>query len=202
MKSKKILIRLKNTSKRKSFNVDSLNFLLFFSNFAIFRNSRSIMNCFLFFRNWNWVCRRIVLIIVFCILIFVSNIFRWTSKRLWRTRSRLIFTRFYSTIKKIKSHLRLKRTHFIHLFDFFFTRHFLFKRLQFLQRRITIRFDSEFCKRSRRWRIKDLNVRREDMKKNRIDFRNENFKRKSSVNISLLRNEKYACKMYFWECSS
>ena len=168
----------------------------------MFRNSRSIMNCFLFFRNWNWVCRWVALIIAFCILIFILNIFRWALKRSWRTRSRLVFTRFYSAAEKNKSHRQSRRTHFTHLFDFFFTRHFLFKRLQFSQERIMIRSDFEFCKRSRRRRIKDLNVRREDMKKDRIDFRNENLKRRFSVNISLLRYEKYACKMYFEECSS
>ena len=65
-----------------------------------------------------------------------------------------------------------------------------------------IRFNFEFCRRSRRRRIKDLNVRREDMKKDRIGFRDENFRREFSVSIRLLRYEEYACTTYFSECSS
>ena len=164
-KSKEIFIRSKDTSKKKSFSVDSLNFFSSFLNFAMFRNSRSIMNCFLFFRNWNWVCRRVVLIIVFCIFAFVLNIFRWTSKRSWRTRSFLIFTRFHSTAEKIRSHFRSRRTHFTHLFDFSFTRHFLFRRLQFSQERITMRSNSKFCKQittTKSWRFNNATWRHEE----------------------------------------
>ena len=166
----------------------------------MFRNFRSIINCFLFFKNWNWICKRVILIIVFCTLIFVLNIFRWTLKRSWRTRSFSVFIRFYSTVEKIKSHLRSRRTHFTHLFDFFFTRHFLFKRLQFSQKRIMIRFDFVYCKRSRRRRIKDLIMRRENIKKDKLSFRNKNLKRRFNVNISLIRYEEYAKQTYFSEC--
>ena len=83
--------------------------------------------------------------------------------------------------------MRLKRTHFIHLFDFFFTRHFSFKRLRFSQKRITIRSSFEFCNKLRRRRVEDFMMRQEDMKKKEFNFRDEVLKRKFNVNRNLLK---------------
>ena len=123
--------------------------------------------------------------------------FLWTLKKSCKTWFFSAFIRFHSIVEKIKSHLRSRRTHFIHLFDVFFTRHFLFKRLQFLQKRITRRFNFEYCRKSRRQRVKDFIMRREDIKKSRFDFRVENLKRRFNINISLLRYKKYANETYY-----
>ena len=80
---------------------------------------------------------------------------------------------------------------------FLFHATFFIQAIQFSQKRIMIRFDFKFSKKSRRRKIKDLIVRRKDMKKNKFDFRDENLKREFNVNINSLRYEKYADKMYF-----
>lgn len=121
---KKILICLKNTSKKRSFNVDSLILFSFFFNLAMFWNFHLIIACFLFLRNLNCICSWVTLITTFYITVLILITFQWILKRSRKTRSQLVFILFYFMIEKDKLHLRSRHMHFTQWSDFASTQHF------------------------------------------------------------------------------
>ncbi len=129
-KSDEISICSKDTSKRKSFNNDSLVFLLSFLSSIMFQNFCSIIICFLFFRNINWFCRWIVLAKIFCICLWMFS----SSSRTWLCS---IFILFYFIIEKVRSHLQLRCIHLMQWSILLLTWHFFCKQLQCSQECMT-----------------------------------------------------------------
>ncbi len=156
-KSDEILTCLKDTSKRRSSSDDSLVFLSSFLSLTMFQNFRSIIVCFLFFRNTNWFCRRVALAKISCICL-------WVFSSSWRTRSRSAFILFHSIIKNIRSHLWSRCTHSMQRSNSLSTQHFFCKRLQCSQRRMTARSELVRSRRSLRRKIEFFIVWWEDMK--------------------------------------
>ncbi len=157
-KSDEISICLKNTSKRRSFSNDSLVFLSFFSSSTMFWNSRSIIICFLFFRNTNWFCRWVAFAKISCICL-------WVFSSSSRTRSRSVFTLFHFIIKKVRLHLRSRCTHSMQWSNSLSTRHSFCKRLQCSQRRMTARSELVRSRKSLQRKIEFLIVQWENMGK-------------------------------------
>ena len=148
----------KNISKKRLFSDDSLVFLSFFSSSTMFQNFRSIINCFLFFRNINWFCRRVVLAKISCICL-------WAFSSSSRTRSHSAFILFHFIIEKVRLHLRLRCTHSMQWLNSLSTRHFFCKRLQCSQKRMTARSELVRSRKSLQRKVKFLIVQWEDMKK-------------------------------------
>jgi len=123
LKSDEISICLKDTSKRRSFNDDSLVFLSSFSSLTMFQNSCLIIICFLFFRNINWFCRWVVFAKIFCICL-------WAFNSSSRTRLHSVFILFHFIIEKVRLHLQLRCIHLIQWLISLLTRHFFCKWLQ------------------------------------------------------------------------
>ncbi len=157
-KSDEISICLKNTSKRKSFNDDSLVFLSSFSSSMMFQNFHSIIICFLFFRNTNWFCRWVALTKISCICL-------WAFSSLWRTWSCSVFTLFHFIIKKVRSHLRSRCTYLMQWSVLLLTRHFFCRWLQCSQKCMTACSELVHSRKSLWRKIKFLIVQWEDMKK-------------------------------------
>jgi len=129
-KSDENLICLKNTSKRKLFNDDSLILVSSFSSLMMFQNFYSIIIYFLIFRNTNWFCRWITFAKISCICL-------WAFSSLWRMQLHSVFTLFHFIIKKVKLHLQSRCTHSMQWLNSLSTRHFFCKRLQCSQERMT-----------------------------------------------------------------
>ncbi len=118
-----ISICSKDTSKRRSFNDNSLILVSSFLSLMMFWNFRSIIVCFLFFRNTNWFCRWVA-------FAKISYIYLWVFSSSWRTRSCSVFILFHFIIKKVRLHLRLRCIHSMQWSNLLLTRHFFCKRLQ------------------------------------------------------------------------
>ena len=157
-KSDEILICLKNTSKKRSFSNDLLIFLSSFSSSTMFWNSRSIIVCFLFFRNTNWFCRQVVLAKISCICL-------WAFSNSRRMQLHSVFILFHFIIEKVRSHLRSRCIHSMQRSVSFLTWHFFCKRLQCSQRRMTARSELVRSRKSLKRKIEFLIVQWKDMKK-------------------------------------
>ncbi len=104
-KSDKISIYLKNTSKKRSFNNDSLIFLSSFLNSTMFQNFHLIIVCFLFFRNTNWFYKWVTFAKISCICL-------WAFSSSLRTWSCSVFILFHFIIKKVRcyEHIKIDKT--------------------------------------------------------------------------------------------
>jgi len=158
LKSDEILICLKNTSKRKSFNNDLLVFLSFFLNSMMFQNFHSIIICFLFFRNTNWFCRWVILVKISCICL-------WAFSNSSRMQLHSVFTLFHFIIEKVRLHLWLRCIHSMQWLNSLSTQHFFCKWLQCSQRCMTACSELVRSRKSLRRKIKFLIVQWENMKK-------------------------------------
>jgi len=153
-----ISICLKDTSKRKSFNDNSLVFLSSFSSLMMFQNFYSIIICFLFFRNINWFCKWITLAKIFCICL-------WAFSNSSRTWSCSVFILFHFIIKKVRLYLQLRCIHLMQRSNSLSTWHFFCKWLQCSQRCMTAHSEFIRSRKSLQRKIKFLIVWWKDMKK-------------------------------------
>ena len=99
-----ISIYLKDTSKKRSFNVESLALVFSFLSSTMFQNFHLIIVYFLFFKNTNWFCKWIILVKIFCICL-------WMFSNSWKTRLHSVFTLFHFIIEKVRLHLWSRCTH-------------------------------------------------------------------------------------------
>jgi len=158
LKSDKISICLKDTSKKRSFSNDSLVFLSSFLNSMMFQNSCSIIICFLFFRNSNWFCRWIAFAKIFCICL-------WAFSNSWKTWLHSVFILFHFIIKKVKLHLWSRCIHSMQWLNLLSTRHFFCKQLQCSQKCITAHSEFVRSRRSLQCKIEFFVMQWKNMKK-------------------------------------
>ena len=133
---------------------------------------------FFLFTNSNCFCNRAVF--AFATLIYLNVFFSFRKKR-----SRFFRTRRYLNAEKNRSQSRFKRTHFTQLSKLSFTQHYFYNRAQLWHERIIsfLEFTKFKCCFRRLEEFLELIARWQDMKKNKISFRDENLKKESSVNF-------------------
>ena len=170
-KSEEILKRSNDTSKSSLLIKNSIVFCcFFFSSSMMFSNSRFNIVLFFSFTNSNYFCKRAIfaLTILTYFEVFLS---------FWKRRSRFLRIQRHLTAEKERSQSRSKRIYFRQMSKLSFTRHCFDNRAQLWQKRIInfSKFTKFNCFFRRFEEFLELIDRWRDMKRNKFDFRDEEF---------------------------